>query len=110
MWKLAYSDTIFYKYNQYYRFNENEILTILEQECKLFENILDEINPDFLVTKITDASHMRLLQLLCRAKGVKVLTLGFTRFGYRYRIDPDADMLPRYNEPKENSNKTFKEL
>ena len=43
-------------------------------------------------------------------QGVKVLTLGFTRFGYRYRIDPDADMLPRYNEPKENSNKTFKEL
>ena len=110
MWKLAYSDTIFYKYNQYYRFNENEILTILEHECKLFENILDEINPDFLVTKITDASHMRLLQLLCRAKGVKVLTLGFTRFGYRYHIGPDSDVLPKYNEPKENSNKTFKEL
>ena len=68
---------------------------------------IEEISP-LLVTKITDESHMRLLQLLCRAKGVKVLTLGFTRFGYRYHIGPDSDVLPRYNEPKENSNKTFK--
>ena len=111
IWKLAYSDTIFFKYNQYYKFNQNEILRIFEQECRLFESILDEINPNFLIIKITDASHMRLLQLLCQAKGIKVLSLGFTRFGYRSYIGSDNDVIDEINnKTKENSTKSFEEL
>tara|TARA_B110000467_G_scaffold163033_1_gene187913 strand:+ start:10521 stop:12002 length:1482 start_codon:yes stop_codon:yes gene_type:complete len=111
IWKLAYSDTIFFKYNQYYKFNKNEILRIFEQECRLFENILDEINPDYLIIKITDASHMRLLQLLCQAKGIKVLSLGFTRFGYRSYIGSDNDVIDEIdNKTKENNSKSFEQL
>jgi len=111
IWKLAYSDTIFVKYNQYYKFNENEILRIFEQECRLFENILDEINPNYLIIKITDASHMRLLQLLCQARGIKVLSLGFTRFGYRSYIGSDNDVIDEINnKTKEEKSKSFEEL
>jgi hypothetical protein len=111
IWKLAYSDTIFNKYNQYYKFKEKEILQIFEQECSLFENILDEVKPDFLIIKITDASHMRLLQLLCQARGIKVLSLGFTRFGYRSYIGSDNDVIDEINnEIDEKENRTFKEL
>ena len=35
LWKLANNDRIFFKYNMYYNFSENEILSILEQQCKL---------------------------------------------------------------------------
>ena len=111
IWELAYSDTILFKYNQYYKFNKNEILRILEKECRFFEKILDEINPNFLIVKITDASHMRLLQLLCKARGIKVLSLGFTRLGYRSHIGSDTDVIDEINnKPKENSSKSFDEL
>ena len=114
IWKLAYSDTIFVKYNQYYKFNENEILRIFEQECRLFEKIIEEINPNFLIVKITDASHMRLLQLLCQARGIKVLSLGFTRFGYRSYIGSDNDVIDEISsKPKQvgsSKNKSFEEL
>ena len=32
----------------YYNFSENEILSILEQQCKLFEKIIETIKPDFV--------------------------------------------------------------
>ncbi len=39
----------FFKYNVYYNFSENEILSILEQQCKFFENIIETIKPDFVI-------------------------------------------------------------
>jgi len=39
----------FNKFNKFYRFTKNEILSILEQECKLFESVLDQVDPKFLV-------------------------------------------------------------
>jgi hypothetical protein len=111
IWRLAYSDITFFKYNQYYKFNKNEILRIFEKECRFFEKILDEINPNFLIIKITDVSHMRLLQLLCKARGIKVLSLGFTRFGYRSYIGSDTDVIDEINnKTKENNSKSFEEL
>ena len=37
LWLLAYNDRYLYTYNEYYNFSEDEILLILEQECKMFE-------------------------------------------------------------------------
>jgi len=65
IWNLVYSDVIFNKFNNYHRFKENEILSAVEQMCKFYEMILSEVNPQYLVIKITDASNMRLLQLIC---------------------------------------------
>ena len=39
---IAYSERSFYKFNDYYKFSGDEILSILEQECRLFEKVLDE--------------------------------------------------------------------
>ena len=44
---IVYNERIFYNYNEFYKFNINEVLKILEQECKLFEKVLDEVKPDF---------------------------------------------------------------
>ena len=37
LWLTVYNERIFYKYNKFYKFKHNEILSILEQECRFFE-------------------------------------------------------------------------
>jgi hypothetical protein len=91
LWKLAYSERVFSNYNPFHNFTEDEILSTLEQECKFFENILDEINPNFLIIKVTDFHRNHLLAKLCKSKGVKVLMLIPTRFGYRSSISTDLN-------------------
>ena len=89
LWKIAYSDKDFYKYNIHYKFDDDEILCILEQECKFFENVLDEINPDFLFTYVPITHYQNLLFQMCRSKNIKVLMLGPIRFGNRMMISEE---------------------
>ena len=93
LWKIAYSDPILYKHNKYYQFNHNQILSTLEQECKFFELVLNEVNPNFLILRITDSGNTQILQQMCRSKGIKILTLGFPRFGFRANISEELDTL-----------------
>lgn len=91
LWQLAYNERIFFRYNDYYQFNNDEILSILEQECKLFENIIDEIKPDFLMTPMTTFHHNHLFYELCKAKGVKILMFIPTRLKQRVMITNNPD-------------------
>src|SRR3989338_754622 len=36
LWLLALNERLFYRFNEFYHFSHDEILSILEQECKLF--------------------------------------------------------------------------
>jgi hypothetical protein len=104
LWTVAYSDVIFSKYNKFYNFTENEILYTLEQICRFFENIVDSINPDFLIIRPTDACADQLLQLICKSKKIEILTVGATRFGYRSGITTDWDILDKI-DPSVDYNK-----
>ena len=95
LWKIIYSDILFSHYNEYYKFKSNEILSIMEQNCRFFERVLDEIDPNFLVIKMTDSSHNQLLSEICKKRGIKVLMLGPTRFGYRSMITEEVDILDK---------------
>ena len=110
LWKIIYSDIHFYKYNEYYKFSYDEILTIIEQECKFFEKMLEQENPDFFAIRITDLSNGQILKKICVAKGIKVLMLGQTRFENRLTISEEYD----YSEFSKKSNvkeeKSFKDL
>lgn len=75
LWKLVINERFFYKHNRFYKFKKQEILSILEQELHFFEAILDEINPDYFLTYDPPFHHQKLLLELCRAKGVKVLSV-----------------------------------
>jgi hypothetical protein len=75
LWLIAYGERQFLHYNKYYKFNSNEILSILEQECKFFLRIIEEIKPSFLVIRFTDFHNIDLITKLCRAKGIKILML-----------------------------------
>lgn len=81
LWKIAYSERYFYrKHNPFHIFTANEILSILENECKLYEKILYEVNPDyFLVSTITRHPKF-LLYSICKSQNIPVLTLEASRF------------------------------
>jgi hypothetical protein len=83
LWQIAYNERIFYQFNEYYKFSEHEVLKILECECRLFESVLDEIKPDFILMRAVDLHQNQLFYELCKAKKIRVLLLGQSRFAYR---------------------------
>jgi len=112
LWVLAQNERIFnQQYNDYYKFSTNEVLAILEDECKLFEKILNDVKPNFLITNETALHQHHLFYLLCRAKGVKVMMLNQSKFGYKCIISQELHKLDFVTTitPKPN-NRNFEEL
>jgi len=89
LWNVAYADKKFYKYNRFYKFSYDEILSIMEQTCKFYEGVLEDSKPNFLLMGLFDSYRNHLLYEICKAKGIKILMLGSTRFGYRGKITND---------------------
>ena len=79
LWKLVSTERIFL-YNEFHKFSTEEIIPILEQECRFFENTIDEIKPDFVIMVRPYFHHDTIFFQLCKAKGIKVLELDTTRF------------------------------
>lgn len=75
IWKLAINERLFYRFNDFHEFSNDEILSIVEQECRLFEKILDNVKPDFFVTKTPSNHYHQLFYEMCKSKGVKILLL-----------------------------------
>jgi len=113
LWNIAYSERYFYKFN-IHEFTHDEILSILEQECKLFENAIEETKPDFLIIGTTDLHHNYLLSEICKALGINVLMLAGARFGYKEMICEEADRVDDTLGPIQygitKNGKTIKEL
>ena len=98
LWNIAFSERFFIDYNPYYKFTYDEILSILYRECKLFDSVLDEINPDFLLIKFTDSHQSHLLHQMCKANQIKTLMLGPTRFGGRFTIYDEYEIIQDYKD------------
>ena len=110
LWQIILNDRFFYSYNEYYTFNYSEILTILSKECKLFEQIFNDINPDFTIVKQTDLQQNDLLQKLCIAKKIPVLTLHGTRFAKRCIISQHFEDIDEKQSIIKNDSKSLEEL
>ena len=78
--KIVFSERLFLEFNEFYKFQTNEILRILELECKFFEKVLDEIKPNFVLMYMPFLHQELLFFRLCKSKGIKTLELGNTRF------------------------------
>ena len=103
LWEIAYTERVFGKDNPFYSFKREEILSIFEQECKFFEQVLDEVNPDFLIIKTTDLHRNHLLAEICRSSGVKILMLSAGRLGFRSSISSQSDKIDyELDEKREN--------
>jgi len=90
---LASNERFFNKWNKYYKFSSDEKLLILEQECKLFEKILDEVQPDFLITAQTTLHHNHLFYEICKARGIKVLMIRSSFFVGEHIISSEFDSI-----------------
>lgn len=108
LWNITFKDRNLYHFNKYYKFKEEEILSILEYECKFFEKIIEESNPDYLFILPTAFHQDQLLLELCQAKGIKILTLSGTRIGSRLVISEECDKI-KYKS-KSGSNLTSNNL
>lgn len=112
LWKLAINERIFYRFNRIYNFSDNEILLILQQECQLFETILDEIKPDFFVTTEPPLHHHELFYEICRSKGIKVIMMSIPNIANKLLISEETkkfDHIEDYeNTPVQN--RSFEQL
>ena len=94
-------------FNQYHQFQEDEILAFIEQECKLFESILDHSNPDFVFFTSVIGHHQYLFYKMCKSRGAKPLILDQTRSGNLFMIS-DQLIYETETEIKFNKNKYSK--
>jgi hypothetical protein len=90
LWKLAVNDRIFYNFNDFYHFSKNEILSILENECRFFENVLNEINPNFVIMHEPYQHHDETFFELCKSKNIKTMAFYFSTFGYNCEISENV--------------------
>lgn len=102
LWESVLNERFFYKHNRFYKFNKNEILSILVQELKLFESILDEIKPDFFLTYDPVFHHQKILLELCKAKGIKILSIFYTGIKNKVIIGENGATLDLNQDSLEN--------
>lgn len=86
LWKVALNERQFYGFFDFHKFSQKEILLILEKELKLFEKILEEVNPDVFITKESTRHSLEIFCEICRSKNIKVLALSTTKIGFRSMI------------------------
>ena len=78
--ELAFNERLFTDFNEFYQFSSNEILSIVEQECRTFEKIIDQIKPNFVIMNRPYYHHEMIFYKLCRSKGIKVLDFSPTNY------------------------------
>jgi len=113
LWKLVLNERIFLYFKEFHDFSYKEILNILEQECRLFESILDKIKPDFLLTKLPSLHHQELFYEMCKNTGVKVLALNYTILGKHSMISKEQsrlDFIEELDDIEEGQNKDWDQL
>ena len=93
LWQLGFNERIFYQHNEFYKFSQNEILSILEKECKLYESILDEVKPDAIIIHETALHQEHLFYQLCKKRGIKILMLNQSKIAYKCIISEELNKL-----------------
>ena len=99
---LASNERFFNKFNQFYKFSPDEILLILEQECKLFEKILDEVKPDFLIIPLTTLHNNHLFYEICKARKIRILMIRSSFLISRHIISEEFHLIGELNNAKHN--------
>ncbi len=112
LWKIVQNERMFLYYKYFYKYSRDQVLGILEQECRFFEKILEENKPDFLFIKLTGFHHQELFYQMCKNSGVKVQILTLAPFGKHCMIMQDLerfDFADEYQTIK-SKDRSFKEL
>ena len=110
LWQIAINERIFQDYNPFYRFSRNEILSILESEIKLFEEILDSVNPNFLITFDPGLHHGHLLSQICKKRSIPILLLNISKFPNMCYISQSIHTLDQEPDPNDDQNLSFTDI
>ena len=112
LWKLAQNERIFLYFSDFHKFSSNEILNILEQECRFFENTLEKIKPDFFFTRLPSLHHQELIYEMCKNTGVKIVAMNYTIIGKKCMLSQEHQKLDHIAklEDLEHNNRNFKDL
>ena len=89
---LAYNERVFFNYNSFHKFSENEILNILEDQCKLYESVLQEVNPDCIIM-LTNQHQNHLFHEICKANGISIIMVTASRLGKKILLVSDSEKL-----------------
>lgn len=103
--KLISNERIFFKFPEFHKFNKMEILSILEQECRLFEKIIKDVRPDFFIAKLPwffdyqwePIHHFQLFYELCLANKIGVLLLNQPNIGNKSIISQEPHKIDFLN-------------
>ena len=102
LWQISYSDPTFFAFEGKSYFKEKEIMSLIENDCKLFEKILGEVNPDFLVTHTAGQKQVNILREMCMSKQIKILQIGGAKFGLRVQVSQHYDVLDKFPKMSKN--------
>jgi len=109
--QIIIGDRFFYKYNEYHKFTDKEIFSIIQQELEFYEKVLDEIKPDYVVIRNPEYQDIQLFYEICKAKKIPVLVLSFTRLADRWILSSDVDTpIILDNQIEGNKIKSFSDL
>ena len=93
LWTIIFSERLFYNFTTYYKPTREEILSIVENSCKFFEEALDESNPNFLFIKGIDNFQNTILFEMAKAKNIKILTLASAKLANSTHVSLDSDVI-----------------
>ena len=83
LWKLIINDRILYGFFDFYKFTRNEMLLISQQSINLFEEILETVKPDFLISSGPVLIHHELLYEICKKRKITCLLFSTPKLGNR---------------------------
>jgi len=98
LWNLALNERIFYRFYDFHKFTDDEILSIEEKSIRFFEKVLNQIKPDYFITKQPSFHHLELFRLMCDKSNCKVIMLSFPKIGYRMLISEDVTKIDYVKE------------
>lgn len=112
LWNLALNERIFYRFFDYHKFSDEEIMKIEENSIKFFQRVLDEVKPDYFLTKQPSFHHLELFRIMCENYNCKVIMMSFPKIAYRMLISKNVTELDYTNKLDEDpiTKKSFKEL
>ena len=112
LWQLSINERMFYRFYDFHNYGKQEIQSIAEQSCKLFENILENITPNFFISKIPGFFHLEILKNMCEKNKISVLIPFVPKLGYKIMISGDPRTINSKHEvlDSEIKNRTFEEL
>ena len=109
--KFIENDRHFNHYNEFYKFSEEEKKSIVAQESKLYESIIDEVKPDFLIITQPSLRHSYFFYELCKKNDVIPLVINPSLLGYQTYVSSYINRLDSHDTKNlVIKDKSFKDL